>query len=58
MGPAARAVTSVERGREIVTETVTAEETWSVAATTAMDPLTCCRGWIVVKPPLKVKKTI
>ena len=57
MGPAARAVTSVERGREIVTETVTAEETWSVAATTAMDPGTCGGGWIAVERPIKVEKT-
>ena len=57
MGPAARAVTSVERGREIVTETVTAEETWSVAPTTAMDPGTCGGGWIAVERPIKVEKT-
>ena len=55
--PAALAVTSVERGREIVTETVTAEETWSVAATTAMDPGTCGGGWIAVERPIKVEKT-
>ena len=57
MGPAARAVTSVERGREIVTETVTAEEPWSVAATTAMDPGTCGGGWIAVERPIRVEKT-
>ena len=40
----------------IVTETVTAEETWSVAATIAMDPGTCGIGWIAVERPIKVEK--